>query len=226
MLRGMELGIGFSVFSLLHCTYILLTVVPVTTLDFWLRALSWSRLLCAVPRPLYWRRTGVKLREVRRGASPQEVGRRLRRFHSSLSTWNLEKYLLYTFYIWLGISFILTGFHESGLSRALWRHCWLNLLMLFLHRVLCVAYFFYLTNSDLPRGVSEEVLNAISLVYRWGVGREGAQECGICYGEFEEGEQIRQLPCKHEFHKNCVDPWLTQHQNKCPLCLAVLEKID
>jgi hypothetical protein len=43
--------------------------------------------------------------------------------------------------------------------------------------------------------------------------------CLICLGDFEEGEEIRQLPCscKHVFHKNCIDTWLSEHGSFCPI---------
>jgi RING-like zinc finger len=31
-------------------------------------------------------------------------------------------------------------------------------------------------------------------------------KCAVCLGDFELGEQIRNLPCSHTFHKECVDP--------------------
>lgn len=35
---------------------------------------------------------------------------------------------------------------------------------------------------------------------------------------------LRVLNCKHEFHKDCGDPWLLEHQT-CPLCKAnILEE--
>ncbi|KAI8901687.1 hypothetical protein BC833DRAFT_576274 [Globomyces pollinis-pini] len=41
--------------------------------------------------------------------------------------------------------------------------------------------------------------------------------CTICLCEYEEGDRLRQLGCKHHFHKECIDEWL--HLNsKCPLC--------
>ncbi|KAI8901755.1 hypothetical protein BC833DRAFT_576558 [Globomyces pollinis-pini] len=41
--------------------------------------------------------------------------------------------------------------------------------------------------------------------------------CTICLCEYEEGDRLRQLGCKHHFHKDCIDEWL--HRNgKCPLC--------
>ena len=40
--------------------------------------------------------------------------------------------------------------------------------------------------------------------------------CVICMEEFKEKDEIRELDCKHIFHKNCIDKWLTEHK-KCPI---------
>nr|CAB3268056.1 Gl zinc finger (RING)-10 precursor [Phallusia mammillata] len=45
----------------------------------------------------------------------------------------------------------------------------------------------------------------------------GGSLCAICLEEFSEGQELRIVPCSHEFHKLCVDPWLREHQT-CPLC--------
>uniref|UniRef100_A0A8C6V8J0 E3 ubiquitin-protein ligase RNF43 n=1 Tax=Naja naja TaxID=35670 RepID=A0A8C6V8J0_NAJNA len=42
--------------------------------------------------------------------------------------------------------------------------------------------------------------------------------CAICLEEFCEGQELRIITCSHEFHRQCVDPWLQQHQT-CPLCM-------
>eukprot|EP00127_Corallochytrium_limacisporum_P000053 Clim_evm32s2 gene=Clim_evmTU32s2 len=42
--------------------------------------------------------------------------------------------------------------------------------------------------------------------------------CSICLDDFEEEEQIRMLPCGHEYHVNCVDHWLTTRSATCPIC--------
>ncbi|KAI8988655.1 hypothetical protein BDB01DRAFT_888495 [Pilobolus umbonatus] len=43
-------------------------------------------------------------------------------------------------------------------------------------------------------------------------------ECAICLEDYVENDQIRVLPCKHEFHAKCVDAWLTSHKKFCPIC--------
>ncbi|KAG9070155.1 hypothetical protein KI688_009487 [Linnemannia hyalina] len=42
--------------------------------------------------------------------------------------------------------------------------------------------------------------------------------CAICLDNFLDGEEIRTLPCHHEFHCECIDPWLTRKSSTCPLC--------
>ncbi|XP_043642620.1 protein goliath isoform X2 [Drosophila teissieri] len=41
--------------------------------------------------------------------------------------------------------------------------------------------------------------------------------CAICIEAYKPTDTIRILPCKHEFHKNCIDPWLIEHRT-CPMC--------
>ncbi|KAG8146140.1 putative RING finger protein [Naja naja] len=41
--------------------------------------------------------------------------------------------------------------------------------------------------------------------------------CAICLDQFQKNQCLRVLPCLHEFHRDCVDPWLLLQQT-CPLC--------
>ncbi|XP_031620664.1 protein goliath [Contarinia nasturtii] len=41
--------------------------------------------------------------------------------------------------------------------------------------------------------------------------------CAICIEPYKTTDVIRVLPCKHEFHKGCIDPWLLEHRT-CPMC--------
>ncbi|PNY14984.1 E3 ubiquitin-protein ligase at1g12760-like protein [Trifolium pratense] len=42
-------------------------------------------------------------------------------------------------------------------------------------------------------------------------------ECCICLSAYDDGVELRQLPCGHHFHCTCVDKWL-QINATCPLC--------
>lgn len=42
--------------------------------------------------------------------------------------------------------------------------------------------------------------------------------CAICLEDARPGDQFRVLTCRHAFHKACIDRWLTQERNSCPVC--------
>jgi hypothetical protein len=45
------------------------------------------------------------------------------------------------------------------------------------------------------------------------------ERCLICLSDYEAAEELRQLTkCKHVFHRDCIDQWLTTGRNSCPLC--------
>jgi len=57
------------------------------------------------------------------------------------------------------------------------------------------------------------------------VKRLASNPCSICFGDYEQGEKVRTLPCNgdHTFHSECIDQWLTTSGISCPLCKASLE---
>lgn len=64
----------------------------------------------------------------------------------------------------------------------------------------------------------DQVLKLPSVNY--GLRDEPAHQtsCAICIEEYEEGDKLRELPCRHVFHTECIVPWLTERHTSCPLC--------
>ena len=44
-------------------------------------------------------------------------------------------------------------------------------------------------------------------------------QCQICLCDYDEGDQVRALPCMHAFHAACTESWL-RVRLQCPNCLA------
>jgi hypothetical protein len=45
------------------------------------------------------------------------------------------------------------------------------------------------------------------------------KECNLCNKCYKKGTYKRELPCKHVFHKGCIDRCLIQSENmECPTC--------
>lgn len=45
-----------------------------------------------------------------------------------------------------------------------------------------------------------------------------SKDCAVCLSDFEDGEMVRKLNCKHTFHRDCLDKWLEEYLATCPLC--------
>ena len=48
------------------------------------------------------------------------------------------------------------------------------------------------------------------------------EECIICYMEYTEDDMVTKLDCneKHVFHASCIEEWIRQGKNSCPVCRA------
>ena len=49
--------------------------------------------------------------------------------------------------------------------------------------------------------------------------------CAVCKDEFNIGEECLSMPCNHNFHKDCIIPWLKE-RNSCPVCRYELPTDD
>lgn len=73
--------------------------------------------------------------------------------------------------------------------------------------------------DDRPAVLSEADLQRLP-TYHAGP-RQLEEECPICFLPYEEGEELRALPCLHAFHTECIDKWLLSRRAAaltCPMC--------
>lgn len=47
-------------------------------------------------------------------------------------------------------------------------------------------------------------------------------DCSICLEQFSEGDTVKKLKCKHIFHPECIQQWLSKEAS-CPLCRKAQE---
>ncbi|ESW35676.1 hypothetical protein PHAVU_001G255200 [Phaseolus vulgaris] len=46
-------------------------------------------------------------------------------------------------------------------------------------------------------------------------------ECCVCLCRFEGNEEVSELPCKHYFHRGCLEKWFDNKHVTCPLCRSM-----
>lgn len=71
--------------------------------------------------------------------------------------------------------------------------------------------------SDHPSGIAPALPVAAGAVTSQDSTTDEGLGCSICTDDFEQGQDIRVLPCSHKFHPDCVDPWLLNVSGTCPL---------
>lgn len=72
-----------------------------------------------------------------------------------------------------------------------------------------------------PRGAREhQIANLPITLFESSSAPAGNEEvitCRICLSDYEDGEEIRTLPCFHKYHNECISKWLLR-EAKCPIC--------
>ena len=47
--------------------------------------------------------------------------------------------------------------------------------------------------------------------------KDFSETCAVCIETYRVADVVRILPCKHQFHKSCIDQWLLEKRT-CPMC--------
>ncbi|KAH8587157.1 hypothetical protein B0O99DRAFT_527254 [Bisporella sp. PMI_857] len=71
--------------------------------------------------------------------------------------------------------------------------------------------------SPTPRRQEHEKNASVSTEWKKYMGKQ--VECVVCLEEYVDGvSRVMSLPCGHEFHADCITPWLTTRRRTCPIC--------
>ncbi|KOS44931.1 hypothetical protein ACN38_g4157 [Penicillium nordicum] len=74
-----------------------------------------------------------------------------------------------------------------------------------------------LDSSTIPKEEKYNIQTGSTLWRRKYTGRQ--VECVVCLEEYIDGQsRVMSLPCGHEFHVECITPWLTTRRRTCPIC--------
>lgn len=78
-----------------------------------------------------------------------------------------------------------------------------------------------LDESVAPKTVSKEVAKSFeAFLFTETLAASGTlrcTSCAVCLGDFEVGQELQRLPCKHEYHAECIQQWLTSSSHICPM---------
>ncbi|KAI8147896.1 hypothetical protein BJV82DRAFT_310724 [Fennellomyces sp. T-0311] len=76
-----------------------------------------------------------------------------------------------------------------------------------------------------PVTTTQAAIDATTPVIAWSDDTKhrlrGADRCLVCLDDFEPKQSVRVLKCCHVFHQECVDRWLCETHNSCPVCRGV-----
>jgi hypothetical protein len=73
--------------------------------------------------------------------------------------------------------------------------------------------------DDVQVVIEKDDLNKMGInVYEKVKNKDTDSTCLICMDELYDDDIVRQAPCKHTFHRVCIDKWLKKESNKCPVC--------
>jgi hypothetical protein len=97
---------------------------------------------------------------------------------------------------------------------------------------ICLGFCYLLNPSsfrpeDETRGATKKVIEKLETkIFTKGLVEENDAKCAICLNNYEEGEELRYLPCKpknHHYHQKCIDEWLVLNKT-CPFCKRAIDE--
>lgn len=72
-----------------------------------------------------------------------------------------------------------------------------------------------------PNTTTQAAVDEAIPVTQWSNEDIKDEQCLVCLDEFAFKQPVRVLKCHHVFHRECVDRWLCEAHNSCPVCRGV-----
>lgn len=76
-----------------------------------------------------------------------------------------------------------------------------------------------------PVTTTQAAIDAVTPVIPWSDDTKhrakGTERCLVCLDDFIPKQSVRVLKCAHVFHQECVDRWLCETHNSCPVCRGI-----
>ncbi|CAO3590142.1 unnamed protein product [Absidia cylindrospora] len=75
-----------------------------------------------------------------------------------------------------------------------------------------------------PVTTTQQAIDATLPIYSWSdettkqTMLQDTERCLVCLDDFVPKHSVRVLKCRHVFHVECVDRWLVEAHNSCPVC--------
>lgn len=77
--------------------------------------------------------------------------------------------------------------------------------------------------EDIIVALTDEEFNEIKEI-KYSELNENSTKCNICLESFTESSKMLILKCGHVFDYSCIENWLKNHSNKCPVCREEIAK--
>ena len=136
--------------------------------------------------------------------------------------------------------FFCTGtflFHSYSESPALFRLCLLNMFVFVAHIIVTYAWVKHILQRQDPlygfaaaSGASTAMIEERTKLVKF-TGQSDQDDpnnlasCRICFANYMDGDTVRILPCAHNYHPACIDPWL-ETKKLCPLCHRSIDTVQ
>ncbi|KAF5283235.1 hypothetical protein FQA39_LY17361 [Lamprigera yunnana] len=92
---------------------------------------------------------------------------------------------------------------------------------------LCVRYFFrpIMRSQTFRSNIVQQVMTFIDnhSTRIFSQQQDFAEKCVICMSNYQADDKLRQLKCRHKFHRECIDEWLFKTYH-CPICRTDIMK--